>query len=138
MKCDLYIFTVQTIPQVHIPPQYQRFFDEMKGKFGNLLHIVAPLLKSAVMSSSQQISSPLDDLKKFLGRCFRELKPKLSIAESFDDVMDIIEERCTIINIYCLENVINQYNVKKMNVISKPTKKNLKSFARRLNPSYRI
>ena len=110
MKCDLYIFTVQ---KVHIPPQYQRFFDEMKGKFGNLLHIVAPLLKSAVMSSSQQLSSPLDDLKKFLGRCFRELKPKLSIAESFDDVMDIIEERCTIINIYCLENVINQYNVKK-------------------------
>ena len=31
----------------------------------------------------------LEKLKKYLGRCFRELIPQLSIAKSFDDVMEV-------------------------------------------------
>ena len=33
--------------------------------------------------------------------CFPELKPQLSTAESFDDVMNVVRERCTIINVAC-------------------------------------
>ena len=92
----------------------------MRIKLGSLVHNVVPLIKSAVMNSSpssepglppQPISFPLKDLKKYLKRCFRELKPQLSVAKSFDDVMEIVEEKCTIINIACLEAVINHYNI---------------------------
>ena len=92
----------------------------MKTKLGNLVHCVAPLIESAVMNSppssepplpKQEFSLPLKELKKYLQRCFRELKPQLSIAESFDDVMDIVEEKCTITNIACLEAVVDHYNI---------------------------
>ena len=93
----------------------------MRTKFGNLVHSVAPLIKSAIINSppspepplsQQEFSSPLKELKKYLQRCFRELKPQLSTAESFDDVMDLVEEKCTIINVACLEAVIDHYNIK--------------------------
>ena len=87
-----------------------------------------PLVKSAVMSSScspeiPSLESPslrahssLKELKKFLGRCFRELKPQLSVAESFDDVMEVVEEKCTVVNIRCLETIIDHYNVQEAQV----------------------
>ena len=90
----------------------------MRIKLGNLFHNVAPLIKSAVTNSSepslpqQEFSFSLKDFKKYLKRCFRELKPQLSVAKSFDDIMEIVEEKCTIINIACLEAVINHYDIK--------------------------
>ena len=42
---------------------------------------------------------------------FQELKPQLAFAESFDDVMDIVREKCTIINISCLEAIVNRYKI---------------------------
>ena len=75
----------------------------MRVTFGNLLHTVAPIIAKGIPS--------LQELKKYLRRCFRELKPQLSIAGSFDDVMELVEEKCTIINIVCLEGIINIFNI---------------------------
>ena len=39
---------------------------------------------------SLEVTLPkLEKLKNYLGRCFQELKPQLSIAESFDNVMEV-------------------------------------------------
>ena len=78
-------------------------FDEIKVTFGNFIEAVAPLIEKAIPS--------MTNLKTYLRRCFRELKPQLNAAESFDEVMDVIEERCTIINISCVEAVIDHYNI---------------------------
>ena len=51
----------------------------------------------------------MDDLKSFLRRCRPEVKPHLSLAKSFDDVMEIIEEKCSIINVSILETIVNHY-----------------------------
>ena len=90
----------------------------MRATFGKLIHTVAPLIKSAIISlpslpepSLLENCLPLEELKLFLKRCFEELKPQLSIAKSFDDIMDIVQEKCTIINIACLETVIDHYNI---------------------------
>ena len=107
-----YVFIDQTLPQVlYLSPTYQHDFDEIRGKFGMFFHAVIPHIQSAVMSSSEEAASSLKEFKTFLRRCYRELKPQLSNAESFDDVMDIVEEKCTIINIACLETIIDQYNI---------------------------
>ena len=59
-----------------------------------------------------EVPSPnLDKLKKYLRRHLWELKPQLSIAKSFDDVMEVVEEKCTVVNIGYLETIINHYNV---------------------------
>ena len=92
----------------------------MRATFGMFIDTVVPIIKSAIMfspSSSQatsplqEVPSPLEKLKKYLRRCFRELKPQLDIAKSFDDVMQIVEEKCTVINVACLEAIINYYNI---------------------------
>ena len=75
----------------------------MKVTFGNLIFAVTPLIKAVIPS--------LDDLKMYLRRCFQELRSQLSIAKSFDDVMDLVQDKCTIINICCLEAVVNHYNI---------------------------
>ena len=76
----------------------------MRVKLGILFSTVIPLIQVAVMPL-------LKELKDFLGMCFRQLKPQLSITESFDGVMELVKEKCTIINICCLETIINQYNI---------------------------
>ena len=75
----------------------------MKVSLGNLIETVEPLIGKAIPS--------LKKLKKYLGRCFRELKPQLPSAESFDDVMELVEDKCTIINICCLEAIVDHYNI---------------------------
>ena len=76
----------------------------MRAKLGSLIITVLPLIESAV-------TSKLKELKTFLRMSFQELKPQLATAESFDDVMDIVREKCTVINIACLEAIINHYNI---------------------------
>ena len=75
----------------------------MKVAFGNLIEKIAPLIAKGVSS--------LKELKTYLRRCFRELKPQLSSAESFDDVMELVKDKCTIINICCLEAIVDHYNI---------------------------
>ena len=75
----------------------------MRATFGKLIHTVAPLIKAGIPS--------LKDLKTYLRRCFRELKPQLATAESFDDVMEIVEDKCTIINVCCLDVIVNEYDI---------------------------
>ena len=71
--------------------------------FGSLMMKVSPLIKAGIPS--------LEDLKIFLRRCCRELRPQLLIAESFDDVMDLVQDKCTIINVCCLEAIVNHYKI---------------------------
>ena len=90
----------------------------MRARFGNLIHTVAPLIKSAVMSSPSlsepsllEKRPPLEELKIYLRRCFEELKPQVAIAGTFDDIMDIVQKKCTVINVACLETVVDHYNI---------------------------
>ena len=75
----------------------------MRMKFGKLFYTVAPLIAKGIPS--------LQDLKTYLRRCFRELRPQLATAESLDDVMDLVQDKCTIINICCLEGIVDQFNI---------------------------
>ena len=90
--------------RISLQPTYQYDFDQMRVAFGKLIHTVAPLIEAGIPS--------LKELKTYLRRCFRELKPQLSLAESFDDVMELVEDKCTIINVYCLEAIVDEYNIK--------------------------
>ena len=76
--------------EVHLSPSYKNYFDQIKAKFGELIDTIVPLI----------------------GTRFHELKPHLSTAESFDDVIELMKKKkCTIANITCLETIVNDYNV---------------------------
>ena len=58
-----------------------------------------------------EVPFPLEKITKFLGRCIQELKPQLSIVKSFDDVMELVEEKYIVVIIGYLEIIINHYNI---------------------------
>ena len=93
----------QRFLQVTLQPTYQYDFDQMRVTFGNLIEAVVPLIANGIPS--------LEELKRYLQRCFRELKPQLALAESFDNVMELVEDKCTIINICCVEAIVDHYNI---------------------------
>ena len=71
--------------------------------FGNLIKTVSQLIEAGIPS--------LNDLKIYLRTCFRDLRPQLATAESFNDVMDLVQDKCTIINVCCLEAIVNHYKI---------------------------
>ena len=102
------IFIDDTFPsRIILQQTYQQDFDEMRVAFGDLIDIVEPLIEEGIPS--------LDKLKKYLRTCFPELKLQLTTSKSFEDVMDLVKDKCTIINISCLEAVVNRYKITKAN-----------------------
>ena len=84
-------------------PDHQYTFDEIRTKFEELFYTVAPLIVNSIPS--------LEMLKRFLTTHFPELKPQLDIAESFDNILNVVKGMCTIINIKYLETIVDHYNI---------------------------
>ena len=51
-------------------------------------------------------------LKLFLKRCYVEMKPQLAHAETVDDVLRLVIGKCSLINVSCLESVIDHCDIK--------------------------
>ena len=75
----------------------------MKPIFNTLIDTITPLIIKSIPS--------IKDLKCSLQRYFTELKPQLSIAESFDDVIVAVQNKFTIINVTCFEAIVEHYNI---------------------------
>ena len=69
------------------------------------------ILISTIRSFIAKDVSSLKDLKSYLQQSYRELKPQLAHAKSFDDVITIIVEKYNIINVDCLEAVVDHLEV---------------------------
>ena len=54
---------------------------------------------------------PLKDMKKFLEDWYPPLKPSLDHCKSISDVLDVVRDKCTLIDINCLEEVVKRFNV---------------------------
>ena len=104
LQFDIYQFLGGEI-KLHLSPDYEIYFDQIKAKFEELTHAILPRIAGGIPS--------LGELKTFLGRCFEELEPQLSVTKSFPKVMELtIKEKCTVTDIACLEKIVDHYNIK--------------------------
>ena len=78
-------------------------FDEVRVKFGDLRYEIIQLVVENVPSA--------DDIKKYLAFCFPEVKKELSSVGSVEDVMNIVESRCNIINIVPIKAIVDKYHI---------------------------
>jgi hypothetical protein len=99
-------------------PELKTEYHRMQCKFGRLLHHMAPLISSV----------PLDDLKKLIIRCHSELKSSLDSTESFDDVMFIIQKKCSVVDIALLESIVDEYKITDPDQNIKEYKEELEKF----------
>ena len=91
------------LKEIHLPPTDQEKFVKMRMDLGSLFDDVAPLIEKG--------ARPLTKFKDYLQRCFPNLKPRLGIAKSFKIVFEIVQEKCTMINIACLEHIVERYHI---------------------------
>ena len=111
----------QTFPlQVKLNAIYEYNFDQMRAKFGTLITTVAPFIKSGIPS--------VEELKSYIRNCFPELEDNLAKAESFDSVMKVVRDKDTIINISCLEAIVNYYEVEEAKPYLDDFKKEVNTF----------
>ena len=93
---------LDVIMKVHIQPcRYD--FDGIRVAYGNLFDIVACLLPVKVQS--------VQDVNTYLERIFPELRPKLAYVKSFDGMITVVRDKCTIINIHCLEAIVTRFKI---------------------------
>ena len=113
--------------EIHLSPTNKPLFIELRMAYGGLFHDVAPLIEEYVQS--------LSNFKDYLQSCFPELKPRLDIAESFKDVIKIVQEKCTMINIVCLEIIVKRYQIKKAERHIRTYKKAVDTFCSKIQLS---
>ena len=78
-------------------------FDQMRVHFNTLFNTIACLIEKKVPS--------LEDLKTYLHMYCDELRLQVEYAESFEGIMLIIKDKDTIIDINCLQTVVDHYNI---------------------------
>ena len=106
---------------------YEERFDKMKVLFGNIFYDLSCLLARHVPS--------IQELKLYLSRCFPELKPQLDKAETTDNVVDIVQEKCTIVNLVCLEAIADKFNLHEVIVHITDFKKAVDDFCNKVRVS---
>ena len=55
---------------------------------------------------------PLDKLKQFLADGYSHLRPQISQSTSIDEILDIVNDQGTLINISCLEDIVEKLHIK--------------------------
>ena len=100
--------------------QSRSHFESLHQNFRNLICTLTSLIAVGVAS--------LNEFKSFLKRYYKELKPQLEHANSFLDTMALIEEKYNVINVSCLETIINYYDVEDAKVLITDYKMEVNTF----------
>ena len=85
-------------------PHHVHSFNSLQQEFTTLVSTLTRLIADNLSS--------LKELKMYLQRSYRELKPQLAHAKSSDDVITIIVEKYNIINVDCLEATVDHLDIK--------------------------
>ena len=99
----------------------------MKLAYENLTDTIVPLIAKNVPSLKVFIT--------FLQEHFQEPNPQLVMAKSFVEVMNVVKGKCTIVNIYYLEIIVNHYNIKEAKFHISAYLSTIKSFCEELKAS---
>ena len=77
-------------------------FTSIRGEFAKAVFNISCCINKS-QTSAKQVKSLLFG--------FPELKPELSNAKTMNDILDIVRDKCTLINISYLEVVVDQFNI---------------------------
>ena len=90
--------------EVSLPPNMDREFGRIKKEFA--------LAFSNIREAINKNPPPLDKLKLFLEDGYSHLQSQLAHCNSIDDILTVVRRNCTLININCLESVVERFHIK--------------------------
>ena len=89
--------------RILVPQSMSSEFTNVRTKFGITFNIIRSIIKSSPPS--------MEDMKKFLEDCDSSLKPSLAHCKSIGDVLDIVRDKCTLIDINYLKALVMRFNI---------------------------
>ena len=78
---------------------------------------------------------PLKELKRFLKDSYPHLKSQVTHSNSIDDILDVVNDHCTLINISCLEGIMKRFNIKEAETHIQSYKDAIQSFCKETKAS---
>ena len=74
-------------------------------------------------------------MKQFLKDGYSYLKSQITHSASIDDVLDVVNDHCTLINISCLEGIVERFDIKEAQIHIQTYKDVVQSFCKETKAS---
>ena len=81
-----------------------------------------------VCKAIEEAGPELEDLKKLVGSCNSDLKPKLAECSKVSDVLSLVQEECSLIDVSLLKKIVEEFKVKKAEKYIEEYREILKKF----------
>ena len=67
---------------------------------------------SKIREAINKTPPPLDALMCFFADSYPHLETEITHSKSIDDVLNVVRDHCTLINISCLEGIVERFDIK--------------------------
>ena len=91
--------------EIPIHKNMSKEFTSIRTSLGRMMFNVCKAIEEA--------GPELEDLKKLVGSCNSDLKPKLAECSKVSDVLSLVQEECSLIDVSLLEAIVKEFKVKK-------------------------
>ena len=99
----LHNFYLLNTAEIPIHKSRSKEFTSIRTSLGKMIHKVCEAIEKARPN--------LRKMRKFIGRCNRDLKPKLSHCSSITKVLSVVEEECSLTDFNLLKAVVEEFYV---------------------------
>ena len=89
--------------KIPVPRSMSSEFTKIRAKFGTAFNNIRSIIKSN--------PPPLEDIKEFLEDCDSSLRPSLAHSKSISDVLNVVRDKCTLVDINYLNAVVTRFNI---------------------------
>ena len=108
---------------IQLPQKMRSGFETIKKDFA----IAFNKIREAINTNPP----PLNKLKLFLQDGYPHLRPQLTHSDSIDNVLSVVRDHCTLIDITCLESIVQGFDIKEAEIHVQEYKDKVQSFCKK-------
>ena len=112
---------------VPIPRKLDSIFGSIKRKFA--------VAFSKIRKAIKETPPPLEELKLFLKDGYSHLQSEIDNTKSIDEILSVVRNHCTLININCLEGIVERFDIKEAERHIQAYKVDIQSFCKKTKAS---
>ena len=94
----------ESLKNVPLPRSLSSVFGSFRKKFAISFNKIREVINAS--------PPPLDKLKLFLEDGYSHLRPELDCSNTINEVLSVVRNHCTLINISCLEAIVERFDIK--------------------------
>ena len=123
----LEVHSDNVLREVPIPQNLSSVFGSVRKEFA--------ITFSKIQEVINVSPPPLEELKRFLKYGYPHLKSQVAQCNSIDDILDLVNDHCTLMNISCLEGIVKRFNIKEAETHIQSYKDAIQSFCKETKAS---